>query len=79
MQKMNQGSHRLADSPLPPDGSSQKPKFWFSIHASPGGTSKSPGNFWEFFQKRKNKESLIIQRHHIHPLPYKNITDYIYT
>jgi len=55
MQKMNQGSHRLADSPLPPDGSSQKPKFWFSTHASPGGTSSRQAIFGNFSRNAKTK------------------------
>jgi len=60
-----QYSHRLAELPLPPGGSSQKTQNWVKIHASPGGILKAARRFLGIFQKRVDKEIF---------LSYKGIT-----
>jgi len=44
-----QYSRRLAESLLPPGGSSQKTQNWVNIHASPGGTFKAAKRFLGIF------------------------------
>jgi len=68
-----QCSRCLAESPLLPGGSSQKPRKQHIIHASSGGPSMPPDGFWKNSKNVKTEKVLIIPRHHKHTLYYANI------
>jgi len=72
--------HRLAESPLPLGGSSQKkPKIELSLMRRLVAHSKPPCNFWEFFQKLENTMIWDYAGHHDHTLQYKTIIKHVYT
>jgi len=67
-----QRSRRLADSRLPPGGSSRESRIGFITHASPDGTFKAARRLLGIFPKTRKQYDFDYAGHHIHTLRYKN-------